>query len=190
MPERANVSSIEAIEAFRANLLVYISKVRPVLEEISADVLRTRIWLENDQRTLWENQCRRRGRELQEAQQALFSARLSNLRDESTSEIAAVHRAKLGVQEAEEKLRHVKLWNRDFESRVQPLLKQIEKLQTLYSSDLVHAAAQLSQVIRILDAYHDAVPTRADSASAPGAISRSASEDVATPQSPSGDSRS
>src|SRR5438046_9744601 len=74
MPQRAQVTSVEALEAFRASLIVYLSKARPTLEEVSADVLRTRLWLENEQRTHWENQVRRRHKELEQAQKALFSA--------------------------------------------------------------------------------------------------------------------
>ena len=34
MPQRAHVTSLSAIEAFRANLIVYLSKARPTLEEV------------------------------------------------------------------------------------------------------------------------------------------------------------
>ena len=68
MPERAHVTSVDALEAFRANLIVYLSKARPTLEEVSADVQRTRGWLEGEQRTYWESELRRRSQALQEAQ--------------------------------------------------------------------------------------------------------------------------
>src|SRR6188474_1288036 len=126
MPERAHVTSVEALEAFRSKLILYISKARPALEEITSDVLRVRLWLENEQRTYWENQLKRRKRAWDEAQAALFSSRLSNLREESSAEIQAVHRSKRAYEEAETKLRIVKQWNRDFEGRVLPLVKQME----------------------------------------------------------------
>src|ERR1043166_2671189 len=93
MPQRAQVTAIEALEEFRASLIVYLSKARPTLEEVSADVLRTRLWLENEQRTHWDNQVRRRHKELEQAQAELFSARISNLRKESAAEVMAVHRS-------------------------------------------------------------------------------------------------
>ena len=64
MPERAHVTSVDALESFRASLIVYLSKARPTLEEVSADVQRTRGWLEDEQRTHWENELRRRSRAL------------------------------------------------------------------------------------------------------------------------------
>ena len=68
MTQKANVTALDALEAFRADLVLYISKARPTLEEVSADVVRARLWLENEQRTHWENQLRRRTRELEQAQ--------------------------------------------------------------------------------------------------------------------------
>ena len=90
MPQKAHVTSVDAIETFRATLINYVSKARPTLEEVSADVLRAKLWLQNDQRIHWEGQVRRRAKDLEEAQQALFSARLSNLREESTAASSSV----------------------------------------------------------------------------------------------------
>jgi len=153
MPQKAQVTSVEAIEAFRANLIVYVSKARPTLEEVGADVLRAKSWIENDQRTYWENMVRRRTRELQEAQQALFSARISNLRKETAVEQMAYHRARRALDEAETRLRVLKKWGREFDSHVAPLLKQTEKLHTVLANDMVKAAAYLAETIKTLAAY-------------------------------------
>jgi hypothetical protein len=166
MPSQANVISAEAIEAFRANLVIYLSKARPALEEVSADALRVRLWLENDQRMHWEEQMRRRLRDLEQAQQALFSARLSNLTEASAAQQMAVHRAKRAVEEADGKLRVLKAWRRDFENRVQPLVKQMEKLHTILSNDMVQALASLTQTLDALAAYADVVK--------PGSVSEAA----------------
>src|SRR5512140_3498669 len=112
MPEKAQVTSLEALESFRSHLIVYLSQARPALEEVSAEVMRTRIWLESEQRTHWENQLRRRMKTLEQAQQALFSSRLGALRHETAAEQMAVHRAKRAVEEADAKLRVIKKWNR------------------------------------------------------------------------------
>ena len=101
MPQKAHVTSIEAIELFRSNLIVYLSQARPALDEVSAEVLRTRTWLEDEQRLRWENQMRRRTKDLEQAQQALFSARLGALRNETAAQQFAVHRAKEAVAQAE-----------------------------------------------------------------------------------------
>ena len=158
MAERAQVTSTEALEQFRNQLIIYISKARPALEEVTADVLRVRSWMDNDQRLLWENQMRRRGKELEMAQAALFSAKLGNLREESAAEVLMVHRAKRSVEEAETKLRTLKRWNREFDGRVQPLVKQMEKLHSVLSNDLVKAVASLNMTIDKLAAYTQTAP--------------------------------
>src|SRR5262245_26390880 len=150
MPERAHVSSVDSLESFRAELILYVSKARPTLEEVSGDVLRTRLWLENEQRTHWENQLRQRKRDWEEAQAALFSARLSNLREETAAELQAVHRTRRAYDEAEAKLKVLKHWHRDFESKVQPLVKQMEKLHTILASDLPKGIAFLTEAIKTL----------------------------------------
>src|SRR5437899_2491516 len=156
MPQKAHVTSVEALEAFRSNLVVYVSKARPTLEEVSADVLRTRLWLQNEQRTHWEAHVRRRTKELEQAQAALFSARLSNLREESAAEQMTFHRAKRSLEEAEGKLRTLKQWNREFDNRVEPLIKQTEKLHTVLANDMTKAIAYLTEAIKTLAAYSEA----------------------------------
>ncbi len=159
MTTRANVTSVDAIKSFRASLVVYASKSRPTLEEVSSEIIRTRVWLETEQRIYWEAEVRRRKRKLEDAQQALFSAKLSNMREVSSAEQMAVTRAKNALEEAEGKLKTVKLWYREFESRTEPLARQLEKLHTLLASDIPAAIAYLSKILETLDAYANIVPS-------------------------------
>jgi predicted ATPase len=181
MTQKANVTAVDALEAFRAELVLYISKARPTIEEVSGDVLRMRLWLENDQRTYWENQLRRRTRELEQAQQALFSAQIANLREESSAEVNAFHRAKRARDEADDKLRTLKRWNRDFENQVQPLVKQTEKLHTLLTRDLVQAIAYLAQAVTTLDAYAGTPPPSVSPGPAPPSGTAPANTQGASP---------
>jgi len=169
MPDRAHVTSVDALEAFRSNLIVYLSKARPTLEEVNAAVQRTRGWLEGERRTYWESEFRRRSQALQEAQAALFSSKMSRMREASAAEQMAVQRTKRALDEAEAKLRVLKQWNRVFDSRVNPLVKQMEKLHTVLAHDMVKAVAFLAQAIQTLDAYAEvAPPTAVPGAAQPG----------------------
>ena len=153
MAEQAHVTSIDAIEVFRAELIAYLSKTRPVVEDACDEVMCTREWLEGDRRVHWENLARRRERALEDAQQALFSAKLSNLREVRTAEQMAVLKARRAVDEAHGKLRKIRKWIRDYDNKLQPLVKELEHLRSLLGSDLPKAAAQLAQVIKALEAY-------------------------------------
>jgi hypothetical protein len=180
MPQQAQVRSVDALDSFRSSLIVYLSQARPALEEVTAEVVRTRVWLETEQRTYWENQVRRRRKELEQAQQALFSARLGNLRRETSAELMTVQRAKRAFDEAETKLRILKKWNREFEGRVQPLVKQMEKLHTVLSNDMVKAVAYLALSINTLAAYAELHPAAPASSPPPSG----AAEPVATADTP------
>lgn len=170
MPERAHVTSVDAIKAFKTSLIVYLSKARPTLDEISADILRLRLWLQDDQRVHWEGEIRRRARKLEDAQQALFSARISNLSDATSAEQMALNRAKKAMDEAQEKLRTVKRWTRDFDSRVEPMAKQLAKLQTMLSEEMPRAVTYLTHAIGSLDAYANvAQPLAAEAPASPPA---------------------
>ena len=167
MPEKAHVSSLEVIESFRASLILYVSKARPTVEEVSADVLRTKLWLENDQRMHWEGQVQRRTKVLEQAQQALSSARMSSLGEASTAEQMMVRKARRALDEAEAKLKTLKHWNREFDHRADPLVKQLQKLHTVLSHDMLKASAYLAQAISTLAAYADIAPSSAATPSAP-----------------------
>jgi hypothetical protein len=164
-PQRAKVASLEALESFRSALVIYLSKARPALEESTSDVFRLRSWLETEQRTRLEGEMRKRMRALEMAQQALFSARISILQQETSAEQLLYHRARRAVDEAEEKLRILKKWTRDYDNRVQPLLKQTEKLHRVLSVDMQNAVAELTRVIETLSAYAEIHQTPA---AAPG----------------------
>jgi len=183
MPQRAHVTSAEAIETFRSNLIVYVSKARPALEEVSADVMRMRSWLENDARAYWEREVRKRTKELEQAQQELFSARLSNISTETASQQFAYHRARRALDEAIDKMRILKRWTRDFDTRVQPLVKQMEKLHTVLSHDIVLAIAHLTEVAKTLAAYAEVAPPSSFS-DAPQRSPQPAVEEAPSPPQP------
>jgi len=158
MADRAQVTSVEAIESFRSSLILFLSKARPTLEEVSSDVLRTRLWLQNDQRARWENEFKLRSRALERAQAELFGSRLSKIQTASAAQQMAVIRARRAVREAEAKLRVLRKWDRELENRSEPLLKQVDNLHGFLSSQMPRAVAYLAQVVQTLEAYTGAAP--------------------------------
>ena len=181
MPDRGHVTSVEALEEFRAKLIIYQAKARAALEDVSADVTHTRLWIENEQRIRWESEVRRRAKALEQAQQELFGSRISTLREESSTEQMAVQRAKRAFDEADAKLRLLKKWNRDFGSHVEPLVKQLEKLHTFLTHDMVLAAAYLAEAVKTLEAYAELSSSAATPAPAAPASAASPEESGATP---------
>lgn len=159
MPERAKVTSLEALEDFRAKLIIYRDKASRVLDEVSDDTTRTRLWLETERPAYWQNQIRRLTRDLETAQQELFSAQLSGLRDASYAQQAAVGKIRRSIRDAEDKAKTVKQWQRQFDTRVEAPARQVEKLRHFLGHDLARAIAYLNEAIKNIAAYAELSPS-------------------------------
>ncbi|HEX4263057.1 MAG TPA: hypothetical protein VH597_01855 [Verrucomicrobiae bacterium] len=155
MADRAQVTSIEAIEAFRSALIVYLSKARPALEEIANEVVRARQWLQNDQRRLWEGEMKARTKKLERARAELFSVSMSKLQAVSSAQQLLVHRAEEAFDQAQKKIVLLKKWDRELDNRSEPLVKLVDQFQSFVTSEMPRAIAYLSQVIQSLEAYAD-----------------------------------
>jgi hypothetical protein len=164
MATRSNVTSVEAIENFRASLILYQAKARATLEEVSAEITRTRNWVAGTQRTHWDGVANRRKRTLEEAQAALFSSKMSTIRKVTAAEQLAVAKAKRAVEEAENKLRVIKRWDRDYDNQTGPPTRQMEKLQSVLSDDLTRAIAYLTQTVATLNEYAGMIAPSLDAA--------------------------
>jgi hypothetical protein len=153
MADRAKVTSLEAIEAFRSDLIIYLSKARPALEEVSNEVLRAKQWLQNDQRRLWEGEMKTRSKKLERAKAELFSVSMSKFQEVSAAQQLIVHRSKQAVDEAQEKLAMLKKWDRELDNRAEPMVKLVDQFQSLVATEMPRAIAYLGQVIKALEAY-------------------------------------
>lgn len=158
MSEHAKVTSLEAIESFRAKLIVFRTRAASVLDEVSDEVTRTRLWLESDRPAHWKNEIRRLNRILEQRQQEYFSAQLAGLRDASQQERSAVEKARRAVQSAEERLQTVKKWYRQYDQRVEPLGRNVEKFRHSVQHDVGQATAWLGEMIKTLAAYAELSP--------------------------------
>lgn len=153
MADQANVTSIEALETFRTNLILFLNKSHNRVDEVGDEIRRTRGWLQSDQRLHWEGEIRRRRRTLDQAEQELLNARLSSLRDNLSREMIAMRRAKQALVEAEQKLQNVKRWSRTYESAIAPLAKKLESLRSVLDHEMPKAISYLLQTQNNLEAY-------------------------------------
>jgi len=152
MADQAKVTSLDALETFRAQLIVFLSKARRSVDEVRDATRRTKQWLENDQQLHWESQIKIRRRAFDLANQEYFSARLSEFGDKMTRQ-QRVRKCKAALEEAEEKLRATKKWNQNFESLADPLSKRLEQLRQFLDDDMPKAVNYLVQAQRTLEDY-------------------------------------
>lgn len=164
MAGQAQITSVEALEAFRADLIVFLSQMQPVIDEAGSEVVRMRFWLQNEQRQVLESQARRHHRRLEEAQAELFNARLSTLQESTILQTMAVQKNQRAVQETEHKLGLLKKWDRELENLAGPLLKPVEQLRGFLTTDMAKAVAYLNQAVQALEAYKKVAPPAAPNA--------------------------
>ena len=156
MSDKAQITSVEALESFRARLIVFLGQARPVLEEVGNEMSRTRLWLQHDHRLFWQTELRRRERRLEEAKQELFTATLASLQTGNAPLLKmTLQRAQQAVHEAEAKLKILKRWDTELDHRAAPLMKQTEQLQGFLVTDMSRAVAYLDQALKALDAYRN-----------------------------------
>ena len=154
MGNQAKVTSTEALEAFRANLIVFLNKAHRSVDDVSDEARRMCLWLQHDQRVHWEGEFRKRSRALAQAEQELMSVRLSGTQQNALAvRQAAVNKAKRAVEEATEKLRCVKNWTQNYDGYADPIVKRLESLRQFLSDDMPKAIAYLVNVQRTLAAY-------------------------------------
>ena len=165
MAETANITSVDAIAAFRAALIVFLGKVRPLLEETSGEITRTRQWVEEDQRRHWDHQFKLRWRKLEEAKAELFTATLSKLQEASSLHTMAVQRADRSVRECEAKRGVLRKWTRDLDDKADPLIKQSSQFETFLTTEMPRAVAYLDRVIEAIEAYADIAPAKQEGSS-------------------------
>ena len=172
MATQAKVTSIEALERFRASLIVFLNKAHSALDQTTDEIRRTRAWIDHDRHTHWEAEVRRRARILAQAEQELLSARMTKARDDLSAQQLAVRKAKSSLEEAEQKMRNVKIWRRDLDGLVDPLARGLNSLRSYLDHDLPGGIAHLAELQRLVESYTEmrvAVPAGAASAPAAGA---------------------
>lgn len=155
MAEQASVSSIEALESFRGSLIRYIEKAKRALDDVNGEVRRTRTWLDTDRRIYWERQVKLREKKLAQADQELYSAGLSPLKETNSFQKMAVMKARRQLAEARGRLAVVKKWRQAFDTTVETRSRRLESLDFRIARQLPKAVVFLGEAIKALEAYAD-----------------------------------
>jgi AcrR family transcriptional regulator len=185
MPDRAKVTSLEALEAFRASLIVYLTRANRALDEVSDEVMRTRLWVQTDRREHWEGEMRRRAKVFEEKQAEFFSARMSPLQEATQAEQFAALKARRALDEAEARLSVIKKWSRQYESRVEPLAKEVDRLRDFLAAHMGRAVQYLSETIRTLADYAELAPPESSTTKPPpGAVAGANETPLPAPNKP------
>lgn len=158
MSDQARISSIEALEAFRADLIKYVEKARIALEDAESEVRRTQTYLDMDRLGYWAGQCKQRTKLLEQAEAELYNVTLSSPTESHAFQKMAVTKARRNLEEAMAKLHVVKRWRQNFENRATPLLRQLDPMFFLVGRHLPKGIHALGESIKALQAYAEKTP--------------------------------
>ena len=162
MSAQAQVTSIESLESFRSDLIIYLGQMLPALDEAGGEVMRMRHWLQVEQRGFWDDQLRRRRRKLEEAQAELFNKRVSLMNDSTVLAQMELQRAQRAVAEAEQKILALKKWALELERLAEPLVKQVDSLRGYLTADMAMGVISRGEAITALAAYPQVAPPSAE----------------------------
>ena len=165
MADQARISNLDSIEAFRSALIVFISKTRQTLDTVQDTVKKTRSWLQTEQPSYWASQIRLRQKQLDQAQQELMSARMSEFVETPAAQQMAVRKARAALEEAQERAQRTKIWARDFDRTVDPMARKVDSLRDFIEGDLAKAVVYLVEIQKILQAYNETPAAPPSSAS-------------------------
>ena len=157
MADQANVGDVEAIERFRSSLVVFVERLNGVLDEVSDEVKRTRIWLQTDQKLALQHEMKRRQRNLEQLEQEMFTARLSKLASAKTGAQMQINNQRREIRELEDKMRAVAAWLRNYDSLVETEARKVEKLRHFLDIDMKKANVFLSESVKHLSDYASGV---------------------------------
>jgi len=181
MGNQAKVTSIEALDQFRASLVIFLTKARRAVADAGDESRATRMWLQHDRMVFWESEIRKRAKVLDQAEQEYMSARLTkNNENALTIRKNAVEKAKRALEEAQARMRRVKQWAQNFDNAADPIVKRMESMRQYLDVDMPKAIAYLVNLQRTLAAYAEGPPPEetAAPASAPAPDAETATNDT------------
>lgn len=167
MNRRAQVTSIDALREFQAELRRYQEVVQSICESLGLETQRAQDWIESDRTRYWPNARRLAENRLLAAQNDLQLAKMAATSGEHKScidEKKAVERARQRQELCDEKLRQIKQWRIKMRHQSEEFRGKLSRLQQYAEVDIPRALAALDHILRALDKYTD---TRASAAATP-----------------------
>jgi chromosome segregation ATPase len=158
MADHADVSSIDALESFRADLIRFVEKARVALEDAEGQVRRTRTWLDTDRLNHWSREMKMRVKQLEQAEAEYYNARITRPTESHSYHKMAVAAARRRIVEAEDKLHAIKRWRSHYDNQVTPLLRQLDPAFFLVSLHLPKGIHALAESVKALQAYAEKGP--------------------------------
>jgi len=166
MSQEAQISSISTLKRLRASLTKFSETASGALEETASDIQRTVHWLRESQYGYWKGQVQKRQEQFTQAKLALtrkeiFDRQIAGNPSSCVDERKALKRAESRLQEAQHKLRQVKVWTRQIEREMSEYKGAVQGLLNDVEVQIPNARARLDKMIDSLEAYVALAPPEA-----------------------------
>lgn len=157
MGKYAKVQDVEALKAFRLQLLTFAEKAGNAIGEADSEVARVTSWVENEMSTHWTSEVRKRQAAVVKAKEDLRFKQLfkspSGGKQSTVDEEKALAKANARLAEAEQKVANVKKWIRQLHKEGHMYRGAVQRLNSTVSVDIPNAAAKINRMVASLEQY-------------------------------------
>jgi hypothetical protein len=157
----AQVTSIDAIVAFRAALRTFQDQAGRAMISLEEQALGALNWLEHDAPAYWRGQVRRCYDEVARTRTALETCRMRAVGDHRPAcleEQEAHRQAQRKLHEAEAKLEVVRRWRQKVAEELDEYRGRVMRFRESVEAGLPRSLALLDRTIATLDSYVDRPP--------------------------------
>jgi hypothetical protein len=159
--QSARVTSIEALQEFKAALHVFCEEAKDALCAIEMQTRKVQDWLLRDQTSYWKHAVRDRQEDLAQAKADLFRKQLDRITGnipDCIEEKKAVRRAQERLKEADDKIRKCQEWARLLPRAQGEYQGPARQLEFMVEGDPPASVILLNRIIASLDAYVELAP--------------------------------
>ncbi|MCH2133259.1 MAG: hypothetical protein MK116_05875 [Phycisphaerales bacterium] len=156
MSKQAKITSVKAIDTFRAAVVQFRSRTMRGVSGVYQDVRRMQHWVESEQPLVWRQRIRKAQAALDNARSDLERARISRPNDTAQmffEQRKAMERARAKQREAEERLELLKKWSRRIDHQSNLLRAGLQPLTNMLEADMELLVARLNVLTKHLDSY-------------------------------------
>lgn len=158
----ANVSSFEAIQRVRDELVRFKHRATDGVDELAGEIRRVIDWVEHDRPAYWKMRVRKAYDGVGEAKNNLHRCLMYPVNDETPScaeEKAELKKAQARQRYCEEKQQLVREWASKLRHELHEYGGRMGKLKTLIEADTPRTIALMERQTEALERYLSAVPS-------------------------------
>jgi hypothetical protein len=156
LSSQADVRSIDALKEFRAILALYAEEAQGALGAVKMEAKRTLRWVQQDRKSYWSEQIKRRREQVTSARAEVARRKLAKTPEHTpafSEQKELLRRAEAGLREAEMKVALIKKWEPALQQAVLELYAGIRRIGDLAATDVPRASMLLGRLVDALEAY-------------------------------------